>query len=127
MFDLTSRITYKNVPKWHRDINRIVQSIPVVLVGNKCDDENCKISGDEVEYAKDKNIPYYEISCITNYQFELPFLIIMRQLVGDPNLKLVQAPPRNEIEAVNCSDNDVCLYNLDVDRRRGVEHASTRN
>ncbi len=24
MFDVTSRITYKNVPKWHKDLTRIV-------------------------------------------------------------------------------------------------------
>ena len=35
MFDVTSRITYKNVPKWHKDLTRICENIPMVLVGNK--------------------------------------------------------------------------------------------
>jgi len=35
MFDVTSRITYKNVPKWHKDLTRICENIPIVLVGNK--------------------------------------------------------------------------------------------
>ena len=35
MFDVTSRITYKNVPNWHRDIVRVCENIPIVLVGNK--------------------------------------------------------------------------------------------
>ena len=37
MFDVTSRITYKNVPTWHRDLTRVCDNIPIVLVGNKVD------------------------------------------------------------------------------------------
>ena len=37
MFDVTSRITYKNVPNWHRDLVRVCDNIPIVLVGNKVD------------------------------------------------------------------------------------------
>lgn len=35
MFDVTSRITYKNIPNWYRDIVRVCENIPIVLVGNK--------------------------------------------------------------------------------------------
>ena len=35
MFDVTSRITYKSVPNWHRDLTRVCENIPIVLVGNK--------------------------------------------------------------------------------------------
>lgn len=35
MFDVCSRITYKNVPKWYKDLTRICENIPIVLVGNK--------------------------------------------------------------------------------------------
>lgn len=35
MFDVTSRITYKHVPNWHRDLVRVCDNIPIVLVGNK--------------------------------------------------------------------------------------------
>lgn len=37
MFDVTSRITYKNVPNWHRDLVRVCENIPIVLCGNKVD------------------------------------------------------------------------------------------
>ncbi|KAI4733456.1 ras-domain-containing protein, partial [Aureobasidium sp. EXF-8845] len=30
MFDVTSRITYKNVPNWHRDLVRVCENIPIV-------------------------------------------------------------------------------------------------
>jgi GTP-binding nuclear protein Ran len=37
MFDVTARMTYKNVPNWHRDIVRVCETIPIVLCGNKVD------------------------------------------------------------------------------------------
>jgi GTP-binding nuclear protein Ran len=35
MFDVTARISYKNVPKWYESLTRICGNIPIVLVGNK--------------------------------------------------------------------------------------------
>ncbi|VDN24346.1 unnamed protein product [Cylicostephanus goldi] len=35
MFDVTARVTYKNVPNWHRDLVRVCENIPIVLCGNK--------------------------------------------------------------------------------------------
>ncbi|KAJ1976493.1 GTP-binding nuclear protein gsp1/Ran [Dimargaris verticillata] len=37
MFDVTSRITYKNVPNWYRDITKICPNLPLVICGNKVD------------------------------------------------------------------------------------------
>ncbi len=43
MFDVTSRITYKNVPTWHRDLVRVCDNIPIVLCGNKVDIKERKV------------------------------------------------------------------------------------
>jgi len=43
MFDVTSRITYKNVSKWYKDLTRICEGIPIVLVGNKVDVKDRKV------------------------------------------------------------------------------------
>lgn len=40
MFDVTSRVTYKNVPNWHRDLVRVCENIPIMLCGNKVDIKN---------------------------------------------------------------------------------------
>jgi GTP-binding nuclear protein Ran len=93
MFDVTSRITYKNVPKWHRDINRICgDNIPIVLVGNKVDEKNRKVKAKQILYARKHGLQYFDISAKSNYQFEKPFVWLLKKLTGDSNLGLVKAP-----------------------------------
>ena len=43
MFDVCSRITYSNVPKWYKDLTRVCEAIPIVLVGNKVDVRDRKV------------------------------------------------------------------------------------
>jgi GTP-binding nuclear protein Ran len=43
MFDVCSRITYQNVPKWYKDLVRVCENIPVCLVGNKVDVKDRKV------------------------------------------------------------------------------------
>lgn len=43
MFDVTARVTYKNVPNWHRDLVRVCENIPIVLCGNKVDVKDRKV------------------------------------------------------------------------------------
>lgn len=45
MFDVCSRITYTNVPKWYKDLTRVCENIPIVLVGNKVDVKDRKVKG----------------------------------------------------------------------------------
>jgi len=92
MFDLTSRITYKNVPNWHRDLVRVLDTVPVVLCGNKCDVKERKVRAKDIKYHRKRGLQYYDLSAKSNFNFEKPFLWIARQLVGDPHLQLVEQP-----------------------------------
>ena len=110
MFDVTSRLTYKNVPTWHRDLCRLVhqynlvnmlcidyvrallnihlfdcrvcENIPIVLCGNKVDVKNRQVKAKQVTFHRKKNLQYYEISAKSNYNFEKPFLYLARKLAG---------------------------------------------
>jgi len=97
MFDVTSRITYKNVPNWHRDLERVCENIPLVLCGNKVDVKERKVKTGAVTFHRKKNLQYYDISAKSNYNFEKPFLWLGRKLTGNPQLELVAelslAPP----------------------------------
>jgi len=92
MFDVTSRVTYKNVPTWHRDLVRICENIPIVLCGNKVDSKNRKLMAKSIVFHRKKNLQYYDISAKSNYNFEKPFLWLASKLVGDPNLEFVAMP-----------------------------------
>ncbi|KAJ7143298.1 GTP-binding nuclear protein [Mycena crocata] len=89
MFDVTSRITYKNVPDWHRDLQRVCENIPIVLCGNKIDVKERKVKASAVTFHRKKNLLYVEMSAKSNYNFEKPFLWLGRKLTGNPNLNFV--------------------------------------
>jgi GTP-binding nuclear protein Ran len=82
MFDVCSRITYGNVPKWYKDLVRVCENIPIVLVGNKVDVKDRKVKAKQITFHRKKNLQYYDISAKSNYQFEKPFIWLLRKLVG---------------------------------------------
>ncbi|KAG0335150.1 GTP-binding nuclear protein gsp1/Ran [Podila humilis] len=92
MFDLTSRITYKNVPNWHRDLVRVCENIPIVLCGNKVDIKERKVKPKNIDFHRKKSLQYYDISAKSNYNFEKPFLWLARKLVGNAGLEFVASP-----------------------------------
>jgi len=92
MFDVTSRITYKNVPTWHKDLVRVCENIPIVLCGNKVDIKDRKVKAKAITFHRKKNLQYYDISAKSNYNFEKPFLWLARKLAGDVNLEFVAMP-----------------------------------
>ncbi|KAK6522574.1 GTP-binding nuclear protein gsp1/Ran [Arthrobotrys megalospora] len=89
MFDVTSRITYKNVPNWHRDLVRVCENIPIVLCGNKVDVKERKVKAKTITFHRKKNLQYYDISAKSNYNFEKPFLWLARKLSGESTLEFV--------------------------------------
>lgn len=82
MFDVCSRITYQNVPKWYKDLVRVCENIPITLVGNKVDVKDRKVKAKQITFHRKKNLQYYDVSAKSNYQFEKPFIWLLRRLVG---------------------------------------------
>ena len=100
MFDVTSRITYKNVPIYYQDIVRVCENIPIVLCGNKVDIKDRKVKAKAITFHRKKNLQYYDISAKSNYNFEKPFLWLARKLAGDANLEFVAMPALNPPEVI---------------------------
>ena len=80
MFDVTSKITYKSVPHWRADLPN---GIPIVICGNKVDCRDRKVRSNDL---------YYDVSAKSNYNYEKPFLHLIRELTGDPTCYIVDAP-----------------------------------
>lgn len=72
-FDLTSRLSLKNLGKWVRDCGRISGNIPMVVVGLKSD--IAEISDEEVrQYIK--NTPFIKLSSKTGENVEEPLRVL---------------------------------------------------
>ena len=56
MFDVTSRVTYKNVPNWFKDLERVCTCIPIVLCGNKTDVKDRKVKAKAITFHRKKNL-----------------------------------------------------------------------
>ena len=90
MFDVTSRLSYKSIPNWYRDIVRVCEGIPMVLCGNKVDEKDRKVTPKHIDFHRKKNIQYYDISAKTHYNYEKPFLYLLRKVLAQPNATFVQ-------------------------------------
>lgn len=91
-FDVTSRVTYKNIPQWHKDITRVCPDIPIALCANKID------VNPTVRKVKTKNIIYhqkypnqislFEISVKEQKCLKEPIEYILQKIVNDNSLKI---------------------------------------
>lgn len=106
MFDTTSRITYKNVPNWYRDLTRVCKDIPMVLIGNKIDIPNRKVKPKSMKFDK-QNLQYCDISAKSNYNFEKPFLWLSRKLMNDDELTFIESPALHPPEHTNETSENI--------------------
>jgi GTP-binding nuclear protein Ran len=120
MFDVTSRITYKNVPHWHKDLVRVCENIPIVLCGNKVDCKDRKVKPKEIQFHRKKGLQYYDISAKSNYNYEKPFLYIIRTLSGQPEAKFEKAPALEPKEA-EVDQNLINQWNQELDEANKVQ------
>ncbi|KAG7357580.1 small GTP-binding domain protein [Nitzschia inconspicua] len=92
MFDVTSRVTYKNVSNWHCDLTRVCENIPIVLCGNKAESKDRKVKAKQTTFHRKKNLQYYDVSAKSNFNLKKPFLWLARKLAGDDASHFVKAP-----------------------------------
>jgi GTP-binding nuclear protein Ran len=107
MFDVGSRISYKNIPNWYRDVVRVCEGpVPTVMCGNKVDiaAADRKIKPKQITFHRKKSFQYYEVSAKAKYQIDNPFLQLCRELVSDEELFFVEDPAHVRLE---------CRQNLD--------------
>eukprot|EP01117_Protostelium_nocturnum_P012013 TRINITY_DN4398_c0_g2_i1.p2 TRINITY_DN4398_c0_g2~~TRINITY_DN4398_c0_g2_i1.p2 ORF type:complete len:128 (+),score=25.42 TRINITY_DN4398_c0_g2_i1:376-759(+) len=120
MFDVTSRMTYKNVPDWHAAFSRICPSAPVVLCGNKVDIKDRKVKPKMITFHRKKNLQYYDISAKSNYNFEKPFLYIAKKLTGESHLVLAEEPTKLPSE-VDIEPAQLAIWEKEMEAARLVD------
>lgn len=96
MFDVTSRVTYKNVSTWYKDFRRVCPQAIVLLVGNKNDCKDRVVQPRHITFHRKHNLQYYDVSTKTNHNLEKPLLSIARQHFKEPDVVLLKCSCRAE-------------------------------
>lgn len=92
LFDFTSKVSYDNIPNWHRDLCSVCKNIPIVLCGNKAETKKRAINGKKIQFHKKNNLEYFEISVKNMQNLEMPFLSLARILTGFPDICFLELP-----------------------------------
>jgi GTP-binding nuclear protein Ran len=87
MFDVMDRKSYSDSGYYIRNFKSTGGDLPLVMCGNKVD---CKDRVVGTRHIKDK-IPcqYYDISVKSCYNFEKPWLYLIRKITGDETIEIV--------------------------------------
>lgn len=89
MSDLTRRATCDSAARWHRDMVRICENAPVVIVGNKTDSEEVRVRTEEREH---RGVHFCSMSVASGENIHKPLLILARQLLENEDLEFARYP-----------------------------------
>jgi small GTP-binding protein len=104
-YDVTDENSFKNIRTWVKQIEQNVQNnVCKVLVGNKCDRDDRKVSFDEGQkLAKEFNMQFFETSAKTNYNVNETFTYLTREILNNTDSS---KPTKGPTVDINKKDKD---------------------
>jgi len=96
MFDLTSRRSMESSLEWYRDFARTCPNVPIVVVGNKYDIKDKKITlPNDTTFLNIPNSKYFNVSTRSWFNLSSPFVYLAQKLKKNENLRFIEsvAPP----------------------------------
>merc|ERR1719326_1527360 len=60
-FDVTRKVTYKNLAKWYKELRIYCPDIPVIVVANKID-ADASVTNKRFNFATENELPFYFVS-----------------------------------------------------------------
>ena len=89
MFDLTSYSSFEKIEKIYEDLMEFSNGKPIILVGNKCD-ENQVVKQEEIKkIVKKYHTVYCPVSVKTCFNIEKPFLYLLKKVTSFDNLSII--------------------------------------
>jgi Rab-like protein 2 len=61
VFDVTRKITYKNLERWYKELQEYRRGIPCIVVANKID-LDLKMTQKSFSFAEKRKLPFYFVS-----------------------------------------------------------------
>lgn len=90
MFDVMNQASYNNLGKWKQDVTKVAGALPTVVCGNKVDRKSPIVKARKITFhKKHPNTTYYHLSVKSNYNYEKPFLCLLRKVTGHQNLEIL--------------------------------------
>lgn len=88
-FDVTDENSFKNIRNWVKQIEQNAQNnVCKVLVGNKCDREDRKVTFEEgSKLASEYNMKYFETSAKTNLNVNETFTFLTKDILNNTDNK----------------------------------------
>lgn len=88
-FDVTDENSFKNIRNWVKQIEQNAQNnVCKVLVGNKCDREDRKVTLEEGQkLASEYNMKYFETSAKTNLNVNETFTFLTKDILNTTDNK----------------------------------------
>lgn len=120
-YDVSDRDSFTNLPQWMDEIDNYMKLqkkntyIPLILVGNKCDlVENKNVSSNEgEEFAKSRNMAFFETSALQGVNLKDPFECIVECLANPPVAQTAksvdQLKLRDGVELVSSKKSRSCI------------------
>jgi Ras-related protein Rab-8A len=98
-YDVTDENSFKNIKNWVKQIEQNAQNnVCKVLVGNKCDRDERKVSFEEGQkLAKEVGMQFFETSAKTNYNVNETFTYLTREILNNNEVKRSDKPQTVDI------------------------------
>ena len=111
MYDITKRESFERLNIWLNIIKQMTNEIPIILVGNKLDEEKNPESGRIVEYnegeafAKDNNFQFLESSGLNGTNVEKVFSTIAELIIKNLQEERIPSMTANSINNPGNEEN----------------------
>ncbi|MFW9925001.1 MAG: Rab family GTPase [Candidatus Thorarchaeota archaeon] len=103
VYDVTNMESFEHLEHWFGEVKTNCTKIPIILVGNKIDLKNRKVTADAgKEYAKEKSkelgykIPYLETSAKTGETIKKVFNDLVKMMVSDAEKAIEEREKKNK-------------------------------
>jgi len=118
VYDVCSRMTYKSTSNWRRDVTRVCEGIPIIMLGNKIDiKEQVSVNKKTAQCTACRyNLALFETSSKDRLSLLQPLEWMAKALVGDKTLRFAELLKQDKLgnEMFSKTTNHTQMSDLSV-------------